>query len=270
MARTPDDPTKAQVWIDNTDPLNPKFEFYFPRGSKGDPGGIVNPNNIGAGYDWNNLIVSGLYFAAGADMAGQPNSPPSMAVGVDIMVIARNSSVVTQIAWTTSNAHNQIQFMRSLVSGVWSPWKVFRNTSIDNTLGRTLSVWDETNNRSQLMYGDTGWRDISVAGETQKTLLRRVGHVVEVQFTNHTSPGGNYAFPNSVPVGFRPAITREYPFREGAAAYGSTKMVSITNNGTITFWNSAAGTVSVAFVYTTTESWPAVLPGSATGNIPNL
>ncbi|ALY10727.1 hypothetical protein FDH63_gp02 [Arthrobacter phage Wayne] len=292
MARTPDDPTKAQVWIDNTDPLNPLFEFYFPKGAKGDPGGIVNPSALGAGYDWNNLIVSGLYYAAGADMASMPNSPPSMAVGVNIMVTARNAAVVTQIAWTTSNAHNQIQFMRSLVSGTWGPWKVIRNTNIDNTAGKAIYLWDETQNRSQLIYGDTGWRQMTLPTEwtTGKFSLRRVGYMVTAQFSLGTPPsavGESHGYTLSgtggVPTGFRPFDT---VFGAGFGRLGASNKrqpvnFSLNSSGTaIIERNEAAGVDGqtlttgaacyVTVTYPTSDPWPTVLPGSALGSIPNL
>lgn len=269
MVFTPNDPTQAEVRV-SQDGAQLSFDFYIPRGAKGDPGGISNPTVIAAGTDWNNVTTSGLYYAAGSDLASQPNSPPSYAIGVNVMVQARNASVITQIAWTVSNAHSQFQLTRSLVSGTWGPWKVFRNTSIDNTAGKVITMWDESANRSQMIYGDTGWRDISMAGETQKTLIRRVGSVVELQFTNHAATAGNYVFSNSVASGFRPAITREYPYREGAAAFGSTKMMSVTNGGTVTFWNAAGGSTSAVAMWTTTEAWPTSLPGTAAGTIPNL
>ncbi|AOT24030.1 hypothetical protein SEA_SUPPI_2 [Arthrobacter phage Suppi] len=276
MARTPDDPTKAQVWIDNTDPLNPLFEFYFPKGAKGDPGGIVNPSALGAGYDWNNLIVSGLYYAAGADMASMPNSPPSMAVGVNIMVTARNAAVVTQIAWTTSNAHNQIQFMRSLVSGTWGPWKVTRNTNIDNGAGKVLTTWDETANRSQLIFGDTGWRDISsllANGWTATSLyLRRFNDKVTLKMYNvdGSLAAGNPSILN-LPLGFRtPHGTSTF----GVYTTGTgLSTVSVSNGGTVNAPGGVTRYGAAAFTelsYSTIDSWPSVLPGAAVGSIPNI
>ncbi|ALY09527.1 hypothetical protein PBI_KORRA_2 [Arthrobacter phage Korra] len=276
MARTPDDPTKAQVWIDNTDPLNPKFEFYFPRGSKGDPGGIVNPTNIGAGYDWNNLIVSGTYYASGADLAGQPNSPPSMAIGVNIIVQARNAAIVTQYANTVSNAHSQILFQRSLVSGVWSPWKVFRNTNIDQQGGRVITIWNELNNQSQLFFGDTGWRNISdslVNGWTATSLyLRRFGDRVTLKAFNldGAAAAGNPAM-FTVPLGFRtPHGSSYFPvYTTGTSV--STMLVS--NGGTFSAPGGVTRYGASAYTevsYSTIDSWPSVLPGVAVGSIPSI
>ncbi|AZF98466.1 hypothetical protein SEA_BEETHOVEN_2 [Arthrobacter phage Beethoven] len=276
MARTPDDPTKAQVWIDNTDPLNPKFEFYFPRGSKGDPGGIVNPTNIGAGYDWNNLIVSGTYYASGADLAGQPNSPPSMAIGVNIIVQARNAAIVTQYANTVSNAHSQILFQRSLVSGAWSPWKVFRNTNIDQQGGRAITIWNELNNQSQLFFGDTGWRDISsmlVNGWTASSLyLRRYGDRVTLKAFNldGAAAAGNPTM-FTVPLGFRTPHGSSYFPVYTTATNVSTMLVS--NGGTFSAPGGVTRYGASAYTevsYSTIDSWPSVLPGAAVGSIPSI
>ncbi|QCG76950.1 hypothetical protein SEA_SCUTTLE_2 [Arthrobacter phage Scuttle] len=293
MARTPDDPTKAQVWIDNTDPLNPKFEFYFPRGSKGDPGGIVNPTNIGAGYDWNNLIVSGTYYASGADLAGQPNSPPSMAIGVNIIVQARNAAIVTQYANTVSNAHSQILFQRSLVSGVWSPWKVFRNTSIDNSAGKVLTIWDESANRSQMIYGDTGLRQMTLPDNVTagNWFIRRVGSSVYIytQFTaiNNNTGQDSHTYEvlpaGSIPAGFQPPVSvpivgfgrigvsnQRQPITAFLYATGRIALEKDETNAAGAVINNTAASFYFGIHYTTTQVWPASLPGSASGVIPNL
>ncbi|AOZ65043.1 hypothetical protein KDJ05_gp02 [Arthrobacter phage Oxynfrius] len=275
MARTPDDPTKAQVWVDNTDPLNPKFEFYFPRGAKGETGGIVNPTNIGPGYDWNNLTVSGTYYAAGADLAGQPNSPPSMAIGVNIIVQARNAAIVTQYANTVSNAHSQILFQRSLVSGVWGPWKVFRNTNIDQSGGRAITIWDELNNRSQIFYGDTGWRNIGallINGWTASAILiRRFGSLVTMKIFNLDGAAFTSTTFVNLPAGFR-------------TAHGSSSFIAVSTstvnallvmdaNGDCraqTGITKYGATAYTEISWQTTDTWPATLPGSASGTIPNL
>lgn len=281
MAHVPDNPALAQVWVDNTDPLNPQFEFYIPRGSKGDPGGLVNPSAISVGYDWNNLIVSGLYYAAGADLGGQPNSPPSYAIGVNVMVQARSAAVVTQIAWTVNNSHSQIQFMRSLVSGTWGPWKVFRNTAIDNSAGRVLTIWDETNNRSQFLYGDTGQRDISadaawlaalyVTGSVDTAAyctLRRVGYTVELAIGFSKNVTGVVSPSTGFPVGFRPTQRVH-----GIGSNSAQSLVRFYNGGggSIPIWNSPAtsSNAMLTLTYTTNDPWPTTLPGVAIGTIPN-
>ncbi|AOZ65105.1 hypothetical protein KDI99_gp02 [Arthrobacter phage Greenhouse] len=276
MARTPTDPTKAQVWIDNTDPLNPKFEFYFPRGAKGETGGIVNPTNIGAGYDWNNLVVSGTYYASGADLAGQPNSPPSMAIGVNIIVQARNAAIVTQYANTVSNAHSQIIFQRSLVSGVWGPWKVFRNTNIDNGAGKVVTLWDETANRSQLIFGDTGWRDVSsllINGWTASQIyLRRYGDRVTLKMYNvdGAAAAGVPSILN-LPLGFRPPHgTSTFPVYTQSTTIST---VSVSNGGTVNAPGGVTKYGAASFTevtFSTIDSWPGALPGAAVGSIPNI
>ncbi|ASM62300.1 hypothetical protein SEA_NIGHTMARE_24 [Arthrobacter phage Nightmare] len=272
MAQTPTDPTKAQVWITKgIDDLD--FEFYFPQGPKGDPGGLVNPAMISTGYDWNNLIVSGSYYAAGAEMAGMPNSPPSMAIGTNVIVQARNASVVTQWAYTVSNAHSQMQFMRSLVSGTWGPWKVFRNTNIDNSVGRTLSIWDETGNRSQLIYGDTGERDVRTElgnGTFAALKLRRVNHVVELTAVGWVATGTNASMLlSAIPLGFRNNSTR------GASAVQNTTLLAANvpaNTGNPLIYGATVGaTVNFTAMWQTIDPWPATLPGTAiAGTTPNL
>ncbi|AXH46684.1 hypothetical protein QCN35_gp22 [Arthrobacter phage Synepsis] len=275
MAQTPTDPTKAQVWITKgIDDLD--FEFYIPQGPKGDPGGLVNPSLISTGYDWNNLVVSGSYYAPGADMAGMPNSPPSMAIGTNVIVQARNASVVTQWAYTVSNAHSQIQFMRSLVSGTWGPWKVIRNTAIDNSVGKVVILWDETANRSQMIYGDTGVRSLTLDNGYLGVLqIRRVGHQVYLNGAIKRPPGGsiNGTFLISLPDGFKPqtAAWTFFPVRHSPTPNWGTlyrKAYELVLEGLT--GDTDGGEARFEISWTTVQPWPTVLPGSASGSIPNL
>ncbi|ASD52247.1 hypothetical protein QCN32_gp22 [Arthrobacter phage Niktson] len=314
MVNTPDDPNQAQAWISGTPP-DQTIDFYIPRGNtgprgpvgpigpslavgsvatvtgpaapgtvgatgltgpKGDPGGLVNPTPLTTGIDWNTLITSGLYSAAGSDMAGMPNSPPSMAIGVNLMIQARASTIVTQIAWTVSNAHSQIQFQRSLVSGTWGPWKVYRNTTIDNTSGRAVYMWDETGNRSQLLYGDTGWRSITsglINGWTGNNVkLRRYGS--RVTFTAYALDGAaktaNQFY--AVPVGYRPQ-GNTYVAAYSSAANGLTYVTISASDGLLGLpaaINALGGSAYAEVSWETTDIWPTTLPGTAFANIPNL
>ncbi|WP_144659055.1 pyocin knob domain-containing protein [Paenarthrobacter nicotinovorans] len=247
------------------------------QGVKGDPGGIVNPVQLAAGTDWNTVIVSGMYFATGSDMAGMPNSAPSMAIGVNLMVQARTSSVVTQIAWTVSNAQGQIQFQRSLVSGTWGPWRVFRNTVIDQTAGRAIYMWDELNNRSQLIYGDTGVRNISDYLDTSKwsagiIKLRRFGSEVELRglaLDNVAGVVGTVGTLNAtLPYGFRNAHTVTGVGSVGSSLARVVIGFGATNATIIGVTDSVICDFTVK--WQTTDAWPTSLPGAADGGIPNL
>lgn len=275
MAFTPNDPTQAEVRV-TQDGAQLGFDFYIPRGAKGDPGGINNGTAIAPGTDWNNITTSGLYYATGADMAGMPNSCPSMAIGVSLLVMARNASVITQHAWTVSNSHSQFQMTRSLVSTVWGPWKVTRNTNIDQSGGRAITIWDELNNRSQLFFGDTGWRDISsllANGWTASNLyLRRFNDRITVKMFNvdgALAAGNPSIF--TLPLGFRtPHGSSYFPvYTTGTGV--STVLVS--NGGTFSAPGGVTRYGGSAFTevsYSTIDSWPGILPGSAVGSIPNI
>ncbi|AYD87235.1 hypothetical protein SEA_TENNO_23 [Arthrobacter phage Tenno] len=312
MVNTPDDPNKAQAWISGTPP-DQTIDFYIPRGNtgprgpvgpigpslavgsvatvtgpaapgtigpqgltgpKGDPGGIVTPTPLVAGTDWNTLLTSGLFSATGSDMAGMPNSAPSMAIGVNIMVQARSASVVTQLVWTVSNAHSQIQFQRSFVSGTWGPWKVYRNTNIDNSVGRVITLWDETGNRSQMFYGDTGQRNISasVTDASGGTLyLRRIGHMVSLamanlQFTD-TASGTLHSYTGLIPTGFWPAVSSRFMLAQSMNTNG---IMTVNSNGDATLIKGTTNSLYHELMWTTTQPWPTALPGTASGGIPNI
>ncbi|QYC55012.1 hypothetical protein QCN36_gp24 [Arthrobacter phage CastorTray] len=314
MVNQPDDPNQAQAWISGTPP-DQTIDFYIPRGNtgprgpigpigpslavgsvatvtgpaapgtvgpkgdtglKGDPGGLVNPALLSAGTDWNNIITSGLYYAAGADMTGMPNSAPSMAIGTNLMVQARNASVVTQIAWTVSNAPSQVQFQRSLVSGTWGSWRAYRNTVIDNSAGKVVYLWDETANRSQLVYGDTGVRTLTLDNGYLGTLqIRRVGHQVYLNGAIKRPPGGtiNGTFLVSVPDGFKPQSVAWtfFPVRHSPTPNWGTlyrKAYELVLEGLT--GDTDAGEARFEISWTTVQPWPTALPGTASGAVPNV
>ncbi|UUG69269.1 hypothetical protein SEA_SCIENCEWIZSAM_25 [Arthrobacter phage ScienceWizSam] len=276
MAQTPTDPTKAQVWITKgIDDLD--FEFYFPQGPKGDPGGFTlgtpldNTVNTGTGkYDLNDVLTNGIYrLTATVDNLLARNYPRNYDTGI-LEVFERVPGQTVIQVWHTLNQTARMRFERTYVTGTWSPWRLYTSTRVDQTAGRSMYVFDDINNREQLIWGDTGWRNISQSPETNTTFMRRIGSMVQLQFTNHACPGGNYVFPLQIPAGFRPSITLEAPYRQGAMAYGNTKMVGLSSSGNITFWGSLLDTVSTSAVFMTSDPWPTTLPGTNYISPPNI
>ncbi|WLV27497.1 minor tail protein [Pseudomonas phage Hadban] len=125
--------------------------------------------------------------------------------------------------------------------------------------GRTVSVWDYLNKREQLIYGDTGWRNIGadlINGVTASTaLIRREGNIVSLRISTMSVPANTYFY--NLPSGFRRISTRFY--------WGAIEMLinssgQIKPNPPLTI---APGAYFSEIQFYTDEPWPSSLPGVA-------
>ncbi|ASR83736.1 hypothetical protein KDJ04_gp02 [Arthrobacter phage Nubia] len=269
MARTPDNPALAQVWVDNTDPLNPKFEFYFPRGSKGEPGGWIS-TAMPVNSDLNLITSEGLY-----RIIASPTAPEAVTANLPFneagsLAVTLSQTGTTQIQVYTTNTKSM--YARRRFNGVWGAWRHFGTSRVDITAGRAMYQWDEANNREQLVYGDTGWRNITtdiLNGWTGSVIsVRRYGAEVFLRLyqVNGTAQTANTIV--TLPAGFRPGTFQYEPCYTEAAAL-ATILIESTGNIKAAGGATKYGTAAYSEVrWSTTETWPATLPGVASGSIP--
>jgi hypothetical protein len=239
-------------------------------GEKGEPGGIVASSLIPAGTDWNTLTVSGLYHSVGADMGGMINKPPTT-VAIQMLITARNSNVLTQIAYYVNNGY-QTNWQRSLVSGVWGAWRSFTPSRMDYTAGRALYQWDEISNREQLVYGDTGWRVLDLLnGWTGTVHIRRFGISVKCRILNLDGNAATAQKAFDWPAGFAPDAACLLVFANTPAEPARRVYTDIANGFALPVGAVYAGS-GYAYLseFVANGSWPTVLPGIASGTIPNL
>lgn len=283
MAQTPTDPTKAQAWITGTPP-DLEMELYIPRGSKGEPGGIVLGTLLGTA-NLNSIFTPGTYRqTAGADATLLRNYPKANLSGL-MNVYGRDSNVVIQQYMPIDGTSGvPIMYQRlSLNATSWLPWRVFSTVRVDQTAGRAIYQWDDLNNREQLIYGDTGQRSIvSDQGWVDALIVtnvamnaggiarvRRIGYQVELILALDKSATGSISSTVAFPVGFRPS----QPFNALGSNSGMALLRAYHGGGTSGInWNSSAVALaaSITINYTTTDAWPTVLPGTAIGSIPNV
>ncbi|WGH21714.1 minor tail protein [Arthrobacter phage Inked] len=296
MARTPTDPTKAQVWVTKgIDDLD--FEFYFPQGPKGDAGGFTlgtaldNVTDSGTGkYNLNDVVTSGIYrMTATNDNLLIRNFPRNYDTGI-LEVFERVPGQTVVQLWHTINQTGRILYERTFVTGTWTPWRAFTSTRVDQTAGRAFYQFDDVNGREQLVYGDTGVRqiknDIIVANgwdaASSNVYLRRVGNVVELRFDVYTSPAGTIP---TVPEFLNMAVGFRYPNNGSHADFmcysepvGNTTIGTVIgrhNGSTMQFLVAGRMPSNVRFVrggstWITSDPWPTTLPGTAVGTIPNI
>lgn len=279
MVFTPVDPTKAEVRV-TQDGGQLFFDFYIPRGAKGEPGGITQPAQIAPGTDFNNITTSGLYWSLGADLAGFTNAPSPLPAGtaLSMMVVARSSTILDQhVTLTSTSTIAKVRMERSQITGTWGPWRATPSWTLkDDTTGRQAYFYDWQNNRSNLLYGDTGRRNISsLANGTfsggGKLTIRREGSMVDLYCVGWM-PGADgvvQLLNASLPNGFRPSNSRSW----FGVQNGSPVLCTLAfDASTLAVVSNAATThpVSFSFAFSTTDPWPTALPGSADGAIPTI
>lgn len=155
----------ARVWNTGT-PENPIFNFELPSGAKGEPGGWTNGAEIGT-TDLDDIITPGLYKATSAsNVTAERHYPIAGSQGTGILEVMWQGNTTTQakmqrytIIWGNSSV--KVMFLRHYTSATWGPWHAITSQRVDTTAGRVIYTWDEVNAREQMIYSDTGWRDIS-------------------------------------------------------------------------------------------------------------
>lgn len=138
--------------------------------------------------------------------------------------------------------------------------------TIDQTAGRTVKVWDYVNNREQLIYGDTGLRDITALSTVPVTAgtitMQRVGHLGYLSFEGVKFSTSSSGVVLVVPSGLRPAQIPTFQL-EGVVNRGQ-----ITLYGNVQIYNWTAGQpIYGSFTYPIADPWPTSLPGTAVGSL---
>lgn len=245
------------------------------------PGGWTTPTSVWSTTDANTLTTPGVYYqTSGSTLA--LNWPVALK-GYMFITGAPGSAHQEFTPWTgMSTTTAKARFVRDqLTATTWSPWIVFSAQRVDNTAGRAIYTWDETTNREQLIYGDSGWRDVTaLLGTTwsaTKVLLRRDSTQVTLHFDGikSTTETGNATF-FVLPPGFTPDLTSGV----GNLRYGvATELTGINarvmspepNANGMRFLSYTTGqTLHGSATFFTRDAWPTTLPGTAVGTIPNF
>lgn len=282
-----------------------------PRGPQGDPGGW----NVGVNLldsDLDTITYPGLYHQPSTTYALDPvkHYPPipnyggiargvlhvsSWSGGTHVIQEYHHIGYTGNVANSTSERPPVV--WRRYKDVIWGKWYMFAPQRVDNTAGRVVYIWDETANQEQVIYSDTGWRNIDVSNVTGSIRdplfpgtfrIRRIGNVVTIRMEDVKLIPGNglqFLYPNGLPVGFRSldlsgtVVRGIVGERLGA---GAEHTIFVGSNDI--FW---AGYTNSLFVkssvrpehenqrlqgelsWVTDDSWPVTLPGTAYGTIPN-
>lgn len=150
---------------------------------------------------------------------------------------------------------------------------------VRETAGRTVSVWDYLNNREQLIYGDTGWRSLTVPNmaplDGSGTIkIRRVNDRISLQFdgVGYTGTGVSEYLTAAgfIPAGFQPGYGDNPASNVGNVNANKMFILGILQATRIRLLNSVSGWPGVGvdalrgqLTWTTTQTWPTTLPGVA-------
>jgi hypothetical protein len=265
-------------------------------GAKGDPGGIVKGTLLVTGTDLNTIKADGLYYSPRTSEAnGLTLNYPHAIQTAGILQVGSwfNTNVDVIQIWTAARvvagSYRTISWRRTCFNGTWTGWELQTNSRVDQTAGRAIYQWDDLNNREQLIYGDTGWREFPVPVVADKTVsgnvrIRRRGSEVELWFVDVVlSPNATgyctILLSTDIPAGFKGSSNTRTMQAVGLQNNALTMQV-ITNFLEIAWTHSISGTalsttrptvgLSGTIKWTTEENWPTSLPGSAYGTIPNL
>lgn len=144
-----------------------------------------------------------------------------------------------------------------------------RSYTVSETAGRTVKVWDYLNNREQLIYGDTGWRDVTAlcTGVVSGGIyLRRTAHEARLRLSGVKLVEGA-----SILVADGGLLLPFAPDRldseDGNVRHANTetlRRVNVSQYGGVRIYGATTsdllfGTVSWAL----SRPWPATLPGVA-------
>jgi hypothetical protein len=269
-----------------------QLDLTIPRG---DPGGFVKGATISGTTNLNDLKVDGLYNSPATSRGLALGYPHAYQTAGVLMVNGwyRDGLDVVQ-TWTAANVvgtagYGDVTYRRTCYNGAWSAWRAYTTQRVDQTAGRAIYQWDDVNNREQLIYGDTGWREVAVvtgAGRALSGLVRyrRCGNqvtlrVIDVLLDTATTGAVVIITAAEMPIGFRPAANYRVQQTIGQANNGADQEV-ISNYGEIAWIRRITNAgVSIAhppaalsgyLSWITDEVWPTTLPGTAAGAIPNL
>jgi hypothetical protein len=255
-----------------------------PQGLKGDPGGWTT-SVIATGTSLDTVTTPGLYLNPNTNAAAGPSN--TVGYGGHLEVISSSGWLIQRYTSIFETRKTYIRYRNS--SNTWGNWYTYTTNRVDQTAGRVIYQWDATNNRDQLIYGDTGVRNTTElvnptnfeTALSNRTLnLRRNGSAVTLWGQLQVKAGVSvfsYSTCMFIPSGFRPMAGAGVE-STALQVRGNTsflRLLSLGNDFALqtiagnSLGNMTAGdVVNVNVTYQTSDSWPNSLPGIAVGTVP--
>uniref|UniRef100_A0AAU7J7X0 Minor tail protein n=1 Tax=Microbacterium phage Sunny TaxID=3144828 RepID=A0AAU7J7X0_9VIRU len=226
--------------------------------------------------DLNSVTVPGHYWQGNVGNATAARNYPAPGNNGALEVLQMSTALIQRfvVHSGSATAAGRLAYQRSLSSGTWSAWRTVSTQRVDQTAGRAIYTWDDVNNREQLIYGDTGKRELTNADllngfTAARAYLRRVGSEVTLDMTGvaRASDSTSNHF-IQMPVGFRPGGSD--PTFGIAIRSASNEVTQLGTSQGRLFGGplpGASGWITMAR-FRTEDPWPTTLPGNAVGSIP--
>jgi len=259
------------------------------QGLKGDPGGLTLGTQLNAESDLNTIKASGVYRLAttyGGLLA--KNFPRDTDSGV-LLVLERVGNQTLVQEWHSMTLQGRGLYRRHMTNtDAWSPWRFTTSSRVDQTAGRAIYQWDDLNGREQLVYGDTGWRKLTMDAATYTVdnglYIRRIGYDVALRIVDVTfKPAASTTSILTIPAGFTtPDYVQAYLGNQSGADAPPMVHTRITPNydtAPHSFYVQRNSRLPLPYdirtggtmvKWITSDAWPLTLPGTASGAIPNL
>lgn len=220
--------------------------------------GTAHLDTITAAGTWSQGTGSNVTQANGYPVTS--NNP------VILEVIPMGSWIEQRLTFISSAAISARGHWVRVKTSAWQPWQYVSPQRTDKTAGIAIYTWDEVAQREQLIYGDTGWRDISgllVNGWTATTLtLRRTTYSTEVRATGLNPAAATSSTPFTLPSGFASWNSVADAVVLAWVTAAKTWRVSMGSSVAIAGWATTDPAVSLTAKFDTTSAWPTVNPGT--------
>lgn len=241
--------------------------------------------NLGT-TDLNTIATPGMYFQPGpASATLARNYPVASGAGVlEVFVLSSTARIQRYVIHGGVAGDVRGEYLRRWAGTVWEPWRFIAGQRVDKTAGIAIYTWDDVAAREQLIYADTGTRDITAlvawpsgvsVTSGSRVLMRRVLWDVTVWIEEGLEASGPVASSVMVmlPAGFVASAqgdTSPIYQRNNLAQIGMVQTL-ISGQMSIAF-SAASGTganTRFRHVFKTANAWPSTLPGTAVGSISN-
>lgn len=242
-------------------------------GAKGDPGGFSAATDLGV-TDLNGILTAGLYRQALATNATPERNYPALSSGsLEVLQGASATEMIQRFTpFSGVAAIGRVIYVRRYTAAAWSAWTVYMSARMDNSSGgRAMYIWDHLGNRDQLVYGDTGERDITalINGTAAAFKIRRYGATVEIVCVNwQPSVNGQGVFLNSLPIGWRNTNTHAFWSVNNTTGAAVNTNIGASGSNIVLGGNVTTSTYSFFITYLTVDPWPTAMIGTLVGSIP--
>lgn len=237
-----------------------------------------DPASLGAA-NLDSITTDGVYKQETTANATFARKYPQENIMGTLVVAKVNSANMTQ-AFTIGGGAGAVfplVYFRRMNAGAWGAWRLSTSNTLELTAGLRVRVWDDVNKRDQLVYSDTGLRSIPAQLQNGWTatgvyLERRAYQVTLYVEGLNASAMTNQNFV-SLPSGFDlPPNNLGRGLIHSSAAPTATYRVSAPSANILAV---ASATTAFPLLYgsvtwRTDSAWPATLPGTAVGSIPNV